>query len=119
MSPGVILVIARAIKVRARPCKAMFSTPEKTVAFPKSGLAEMISLHQKAHGKNDFAEIFKNLTRYKSENNFVNYQNYYVDCSNTISNVAKNFDILVTNFNILHNYFDDPYKIIFCIWLNF
>jgi len=26
--------------------------------------------------------------------------------------VAKNFDILVTNFNILHNYFDELNKII-------
>jgi len=32
------------------------------------------SFHRKCriiHGKNDFAEVFKNLARYRSENNFV------------------------------------------------
>jgi len=29
------------------------------------------------HGKNDFTEIFKSLGKYKSENNFVGYQNSY------------------------------------------
>jgi len=29
------------------------------------------------HGKNDFAEVSKNLARYSSENNFVGYQNNY------------------------------------------
>jgi len=28
-----------------------------------------------AHGKNDFAEIFKNLARYRFENNFVGSSN--------------------------------------------
>jgi len=28
-----------------------------------------------------------------------------------ISNVAKNFDILTTNLNILRNYFDGPTKL--------
>jgi len=33
--------------------------------------------------------------------------------SGIMSNAVKNFDILVISLNILHNYFDDPNKIIF------
>jgi len=36
---------------------------------------------RKVTQKKYFAEIFKNLTRYKSENNFVGYQNNYVNRS--------------------------------------
>jgi len=46
------------------------------------------------HRKNDF-KISKNLTRYKSENNFVG-------TLKIMSNVAKNFHILATNLNVLH-----------------
>jgi len=31
----------------------------------------------------------------------------------TMSNVAKNFDILTTNLSILHNYFDSSTKLFF------
>ena len=31
------------------------------------------------YGKNDFTEISKSLARYRSENNFVEYQNNYVE----------------------------------------
>jgi len=30
-----------------------------------------------------------------------------------MNNAAKNFDFLATSLNILHNYFDDPNKMIF------
>jgi len=50
----------------------------------------------------EFAEIFKNLA--KSETNFVD-QNNYVENSRMMSNVAKKFDILAINLNVLHNYF--------------
>jgi len=32
-----------------------------------------------------------------------------------MSNAAKKFDILVTNFNVLHNYFETSTKLLF--WL--
>jgi len=32
------------------------------------------------HGKNDFAEASKILARYRSENNLLDYQNYFVEC---------------------------------------
>jgi len=46
------------------------------------------------HGKNNFAEIFKNLTRY-IKIILLNYQNYYVGRSSIINN-AKNFDTLAS-----------------------
>jgi len=33
--------------------------------------------------------------------------------------LQKNFDILATSLNVLHNYFDDPNTIIFFIQLKF
>jgi len=30
-----------------------------------------------------------------------------------MSNAAKNFDILATNFSVLHNYFDSSTKLLF------
>jgi len=40
-------------------------------------------------------------------------QNNYVERSSVDDNVAKSFNILATNLNILHNYFDSLNKIIF------
>jgi len=40
------------------------------------------------HGKNDFIEISKNLDRYRSENNFIE-QNNYIEISSMMSNAAK------------------------------
>jgi len=40
-------------------------------------------------------------------------QNNYVELVNIFDNVVKNFNILVTSLNVLHNYFDGPKKIIF------
>jgi len=57
------------------------------------------------HGKNSFVEIFKNLIRYRSKNNFVGPQNDY---SLSIDDNVKNFNIPATNSNVLHNYFDGP-----------
>jgi len=39
------------------------------------------------------------------------YQNNYVGYSNTMSNVAKSFDILMISLNVLINYFDDLTKL--------
>jgi len=41
------------------------------------------------------------------------HQNNYVECLNIFDSAAKCFDILATNLNILHNYFDDANRIIF------
>jgi len=34
-----------------------------------------------------------------------------VRCLDIMSNAAKNFDILATSLNVLHNYFDSPTKL--------
>ena len=48
------------------------------------------------HEKNDFAEVSKNLDRYKSENNFVGLsKNNYVGNSSMMRNATKYF---VVNF---------------------
>jgi len=62
------------------------------------------------HGKNSFAEISKNLIRYRSKNNFVRPQNDY----SLIDDNVKNFNILATSSSVLYNYFDGSNKII-CI----
>jgi len=41
-----------------------------------------------------------------------NHQNNYAENSSTMSNTAKNFNVLVTGVNILHNYFNNSKKII-------
>jgi len=48
----------------------------------------------------------------------LNYQNYYIRHSNTMSNAAENFDILVINLNVLYNYiFDDLTKLFSDLYL--
>ena len=54
------------------------------------------------HENNDLVEVSKNLTRYRSENNFV-HQNNYVKCSSIDDNTTKGFNILATSLNVLHN----------------
>jgi len=62
-------------------------------------------------------EVSKNLTRHRSENNFIfECQNDYVKRLNIDDMAAKSnqsINILATSLNILHNYFDGPNKIIF------
>jgi len=43
----------------------------------------------------------------------LDHQNNYVERLSVDNNAAKNFNILVTSLNVLHNYFDDLNKIIF------
>jgi len=62
------------------------------------------------HGKNNFAEILKNLIRYRSKNNFVEPQNNY---SLSVDDNLKNFNILATSSSVLHNYFDGSNKMIY------
>jgi len=63
------------------------------------------------HGKNSFAEVFKNLdTNLKI---ILDHQNNYVKCINIDDNAAKNFNILLASLRVLHNYFDCSNKIIF------
>jgi len=60
-------------------------------------------------GKNGFAEVSKNLARYRPENKFcLDHQNYVER--------LKYFNILATSLNVLHNYFDGPNKIYFQIY---
>jgi len=60
--------------------------------------------------EDSFAEISKNLVRYKFENNFVGiYQNNYVQIQPYDDNIVKSFDILAITFYIImkvqQNYF--------------
>jgi len=45
----------------------------------------------------------------------LDHQNNYVERLNIDDNTAKSFNVLLTNLNVLHNYFYDPNKIIFCV----
>jgi len=66
------------------------------------------------HRKIDFVEVFKNLGRYRSENNVVELLNNYVESLNKHDDkTTKSFNILTTSLNVLYNYFNDPNKIIF------
>jgi len=67
-------------------------------------LYTLIDILINIYRKNSFVEISKNLTRYKSENN--------VEYLNINNNAAKSFNILATDLNILHNYFDSPIKLL-------
>jgi len=61
------------------------------------------------HGKNDFAEASKNLTRYRSGKIILlNQQKNYVERLNIFDNVAQYFNIPSTDLSLLHNYFDGP-----------
>jgi len=44
---------------------------------------------------------------------WLNHQNNFVGALNIMSNAAKNFDILATSLNVLHNYFDSSIKLFF------
>jgi len=47
------------------------------------------------------------------------HQNNYVKRLNVDDKAAKSFNIVAINLNVLHNYFDDPNKIIFRFVSNF
>jgi len=64
------------------------------------------------HGKNNFAEVSKNLGGYRSENNFVRTNKIIVG-SLSIMSVAKNFDILTILSDLHNNYFDISTKLFF------
>jgi len=56
--------------------------------------------------KNDFVEVFKNLARYRSENNFLRLSNN-VGNSSMMSNTVESFNILTTSLSVLYNYYFD------------
>jgi len=53
------------------------------------------------HGNNSFAEEFKNLVRYRSENIFANRQSNYVEPSSVDDNIAKRFNILAISLSYI------------------
>jgi len=59
---------------------------------------------RQVHGKNDFAEGSKIL---------LDHHDNFVGTLEIMSNAAKNFNILATNFSVLHNYFDSLTKLFF------
>jgi len=48
--------------------------------------------HNFLHWKNDFAEVSKNLAKYRSERILSNHQNNYVGNSSMTSDTVKSFD---------------------------
>jgi len=64
-----------------------------------------------AHGKNDFADL-KFLLNTDLKIILLDRQNNFGTLK-IISNVAKNFNILATSLNVLHNYFDSSTKLLF------
>jgi len=64
------------------------------------------------HRKNDFEES-KILLDIDLKIILLDYQNNFVKTLKIMSNIAKNFDILATSLNVLHNYFDSSTKFLF------
>jgi len=60
----------------------------------------------------NFAEISKNLA-IDLKIISLDCHNNYMECLNVDDDAAKNYNILATSLNVLHNYFDGPNKIIF------
>jgi len=52
--------------------------------------------------RNGFTEVSRNLASYK--NNLLSHQNNYVKYLNIDDSGSKSFNILATNFSILHNF---------------
>jgi len=72
------------------------------------------------YGKNDFAEVFKNLIIYTDlKIILLGYLNNYVVISSMMSNIVKSFDIRAVSLNVLHNYFSDLTKLFLDPYLNF
>jgi len=72
------------------------------------------------YGKNDFAEVFKNLIIYTDlKIILLDYLNNYVVISSMMSNIVKSFDIRAVSLNVLHNYFSDLTKLFLDPYLNF
>jgi len=67
------------------------------------------------HGENDFVKI-STLTRYRSENNFVEHKNNYIEIS-SLSNAVKSFDITAISLSVLYNYFDGSTKLFSDLYL--
>jgi len=61
------------------------------------------------HRKNDFAEVSKILLDTDLKIILLDHQNNFVETLKTISNAAKNFEliILASSLSVLHNYFDN------------
>lgn len=60
--------------------------------------------HLSNRGKNHFAEVSKNLAKFRSRNNFTS--KYLCKMLKHDNNVAKNCNILAISLSILYNYFD-------------
>jgi len=72
---------------------------------------------------NGFAEVSKNLARYRSENNFVGFVKIIVERLRTFKTLMIMLqriliDILATSLSV-HNYFDGPTKLSSDLYLNF
>jgi len=59
--------------------------------------------HKNVHRRNDFTEDFKILLDTDLKIILLDHQNNFVETLKIMSN-AKNFDILATNLNVLHNF---------------
>jgi len=66
------------------------------------------------HGKNDFVEKSKVLLDIDLKI-ILDYQNNFVRILKVMSNAAKNFNILATSLNVLHNYSGNLTKLLIYI----
>jgi len=65
------------------------------------------------HERNDFAEGSKILLDTDLKIIWLDYQNSFIGILKITSNATKNFDILATSLNVLHDYFDSLTKLLF------
>jgi len=63
-------------------------------------------------GKYNFAEVLKNLAKYKFKNNYFVRASKYLGL-NIDDNAIKSFNILEINLSVLHSYIEDPNNSIF------
>jgi len=71
------------------------------------------------HEKKDFSEKSKISLNTDLKIILLDNQNNFVGTLKIMSSAAKNVDILTTNLNVLHNYFDSTTKLLFCLQLKF
>jgi len=72
-------------------------------------------LHLKTYGKNDFAEISKNLVTYKFENNFVESSKQLCRILELVVEMSKLFVVLLIKLKVykcsMYNYFNGTTKL--------
>jgi len=92
---------------RNPPVYKIYST--RRFCIRRNGIRHIIESSQ-LHGENDFTEGSKILLDTDLKIILLGHQNNFVGILKIMSNIAKNFDILV--YSVLHNYFDRSTKLL-------